>query len=249
MFEVKKALPVWGATMKNKWNQFAGFYTKLEKPGEVTFRIAARSYYRLYVDGNMLASGPARTAEHYCRVDEIRTELKGQADIAVEVVALSKPEKYCNDCTMEDGLFLCEILDADGEVLAATGGEEWKYRELLYRRSLVETMSHSRGILEYYDLTPMSFDWMRGKSEWEPWALVEEKIGWLPRNAKYPTYRPLDMQAMTGIYDEVVDKEAFENRRSALRNCSIRPIFRHSGRKITLLIRSGQKRVFLSQEK
>lgn len=130
--------------MKNKWNQFAGFYTKLEKPGEVTFRIAARSYYRLYVDGNMLASGPARTAEHYCRVDEIRTELKGQADIAVEVVALSKPEKYCNDCTMEDGLFLCEILDADGEVLAATGGEEWKYRELLYRRSLVETMSHSR---------------------------------------------------------------------------------------------------------
>lgn len=211
MFEVKKALPVWGATMKNKWNQFAGFYTKLEKPGEVTFRIAARSYYRLYVDGNMLASGPARTAEHYCRVDEIRTELKGQADIAVEVVALSKPEKYCNDCTMEDGLFLCEILDADGEVLAATGGEEWKYRELLYRRSLVETMSHSRGILEYYDLTPMSFDWMRGKSEWEPWALVEEKIGWLPRNAKYPTYRPLDMQAMTGIYDEVVDKEAFEN--------------------------------------
>ena len=32
MFEVKKALPVWGATMKNKWNQFAGFYTKLEKP-------------------------------------------------------------------------------------------------------------------------------------------------------------------------------------------------------------------------
>ena len=211
MFEVKKALPVWGATMKNKWNQFAGFYTKLEKPGEVTFRIAARSYYRLYVDGNMLASGPARTAEHYCRVDEIRTELKGQADIAVEVVALSKPEKYCNDCTMEEGLFLCEILDADGEVLAATGGEEWKYRELLYRRSLVETMSHSRGILEYYDLTPMSFDWMRGKSEWEPWALVEEKIGWLPRNAKYPTYRPLDMQAMTGIYDEVVDKEAFEN--------------------------------------
>ena len=46
MFEVKKALPVWGATMKNKWNQFAGFYTKLEKPGEVTFRIATRSYYR-----------------------------------------------------------------------------------------------------------------------------------------------------------------------------------------------------------
>lgn len=42
MFEVKKALPVWGATMKNKWNQFAGFYTKLEKPGEVTFRIGGK---------------------------------------------------------------------------------------------------------------------------------------------------------------------------------------------------------------
>ena len=125
----------------------------------------------------------------------------------------------------------------------------------------METMSHSRGILEYYDLTPTSFDWMRGKSEWEPWALVEEKIGWLPRNAKYPTYRPLDMQAMTGIYDEVVDKEAFENpplslaklfnptyfsRMFAKKTGRNFPSFR---KKITLSIRSGQKRVFLSQEK
>ena len=33
MFEVKKALPVWGATMKNKWNQFAGFYGAGENRG------------------------------------------------------------------------------------------------------------------------------------------------------------------------------------------------------------------------
>lgn len=207
MYELKKALPVWGEKMKNEWNQFAGFYTKLEYEGEVIFRIAARSYYRLYVDGRMAASGPARTAEHYCRVDEIKVALKGSADIAAEVTALSKPEKYCNDCTMEDGLFLCEILTADGQVLAATGGDEWKFQELLYRRSLVETMSHSRGILEYYDLTENSFDWMRGRGEWEPWAAVREKIGWLPRNAGYPTYRPLEMEAMTGIYDETVDEE------------------------------------------
>lgn len=95
---------------------------------------------------------------------------------------------------MEDGLFLCEILDADGEVLAATGGEEWKYRELLYRRSLVETMSHSRGILEYYDLTPMSFDWMRGKSEWEPLGTGGGEDRLASEKCQIPDLPPLDMR-------------------------------------------------------
>lgn len=80
MFEVKKALPVWGATMKNKWNQFAGFYTKLEKPGEVTFRIGGKILLPLVCGWKHagFGAGENRRSITAC-VDEIRTELKGQA--------------------------------------------------------------------------------------------------------------------------------------------------------------------------
>lgn len=49
-------------------------------------------YYRLYLDGRMAASGPARTAHHYCRVDEISQILSGHVQVAVEVRLLISPE-------------------------------------------------------------------------------------------------------------------------------------------------------------
>lgn len=54
---------------------------------------------------------------------------------------------------------------------------------------------------------------------------------------------------MTGIYDEVVDKEAFENPPLSLAKLFNPTYFLSFRKKITLSIRSGQKRVFLSQEK
>jgi len=79
MYQFQKAKAIWGENLRNPYNQFLGFYKKLElqEDEEVTIAITARSYYRLYINGKMLACGPARTARHHCRVDEIKTTLSG----------------------------------------------------------------------------------------------------------------------------------------------------------------------------
>ena len=170
-YEFKQARAVWIKTEENKavYNQFAGFYTELnvETAERITIEVAARSYYRLYINGSICADGPARTAKGYCRVDEIMKEITaeetGKITVALEVLAIDKPEKYSNDCTLEPGMLVVEICGEDGRVLSATGTKAWRGKNLKYRRLLVETMSHSRGITEWYDLNEKSRSWIVGQ--------------------------------------------------------------------------------------
>ena len=150
MYLFKEARAVWREYTYEQYNQFVGFHSTVSVNGKVPVKIAiaARSYYRLYINGEMISCGPARTAEYYCRVDEVEAVLEGDCDIAIEAVAYSKTEKYCNDCTMEPGLVIIEIADQEGNVILATGQGTWTCQELTYRRALVETMSHCRGIVD-----------------------------------------------------------------------------------------------------
>lgn len=209
MYQFKRAVGVWGEALINKYNQFLGFYaeTEVEKEQEIVIAVAARSYYRLYIDGKMAASGPARTAKNYCRVDEIRVKVSGRIKIAAEVTALDKPEKYCNDCTLEPGLFTAEVTDEGGNVLTATGDGVWRYKELFCRRPLVETMSHSRGIMEVYDLNEKSFEWRLGiDNEMKIPAVSGYPPVYLERRSPYATYKEIPMgpliQAGDIVYDE-----------------------------------------------
>ncbi|HBU11993.1 MAG TPA: hypothetical protein DEB31_04490 [Clostridiales bacterium] len=202
----QNARPVWGENLSSTVNQFLGFFSevRLEKEQEIVIAIAARSYYRLYINGAFRASGPARTAHGCCRVDKIAVLASGTVKMAIEVVALDKPGKYSNDCTLEQGLLVAEITDAGGRVLSATGDGTWRYKELLYRRSLVELMSHSRGIIEWYDLDENSFLWRTGAGEGlvSPISL-KETVLFLPRRAPYANYRPIPMETLEDISDVV----------------------------------------------
>jgi len=203
-YAFQQAVPVWCREMHNQYNQFAGFYTSLQLDEEKTIKIAvaARSYYRLYINGVMAANGPARTAVHYCRVDELTYTVAGNVSIAIEVAALNIPDRYSNDCTLEPGILNVEITDEKGNVLSATGKEGWLCKELDTRRSLVETMSHSRGIMEVYDLDEHSYDWITGSCEgMEAPVAVEEEIIWLKRRAPYAQYRPIPMQPLSQVSD------------------------------------------------
>lgn len=202
MYQFKQAKAIWREYPNKQHNQFVGFHARLSmnKKTHVKIAIAARSYYRLYMNGEMIASGPARTAEHYCRVDEIECSLAGICNIAVEVAAYSKTERYCNDCTMEPGLFIMEIEEQEGPVLLATGREHWTCTELKYRRPYVELMSHSRGIVEYYDLTEDSYLWRTTELDESP-VLVDEKVFFLKRRAPYAIYRRIPFETLQMIGD------------------------------------------------
>lgn len=203
MYIFKSAQAVWGENLTNEWNQFLGFFTEfaIKKEQEITIAIAARSYYRLYINGEVKTSGPARTAHGYCRVDEIKLNVAGNVKIAVEVVSLNTPTKYSNDCTLEPGLFVCEVTGSTGDVIAATGDSSWKYQELLSRRPLVEMMSHSRGIVEWYDLEESSFNWRMGNGDFRSPVRMEEVVKFLPRHAPYASFRPIPMETIENISD------------------------------------------------
>lgn len=209
MYQFQCAKPVWGSGLKNQYNQFLGFFAEIEvqKSTQIKIAITARSCYRLFLNGVMAANGPARTAEGYCRVDEITLSVSGKINIAVEVAAYDKAGKYCNDRTMEPGLFIAEITGEDDKILAATGAPGWKYLELTTRRDLVETMSHARGIIEYYDLDPMSFSWRMGKEDMRDPILLHEDVTYLIRRAPCAKYRRIRMSSLQGISDMVPDSE------------------------------------------
>lgn len=161
-FQFKKAVPVWIGTEPGTYNHLVGFYGSfcVEKEEKITLYVAARSYYRVYVNQELLANGPARTAAGYCRVDRLAFTAKGRVSIAVEVLEADKPEKYSNDCTLEKGMLCLEAVDEAGNVLLASGeGKQLSVRELRYRICDVELMSHSRGIIEFYRLTEDSCRW------------------------------------------------------------------------------------------
>ena len=101
-----------------------GFYYALDltptedriMPEQAVMRLTARNIYRLYVNGEVVMHGPARTAHGYCRVDEVDITdalIDGVNHVAVEVVAYGREwpgyNRYSNDCTLEDGLFIAEI--------------------------------------------------------------------------------------------------------------------------------------------
>ena len=223
MGEFRSAVPVWGENLSEEYNQFLGFHTEIEtgKDDEIVVTIAARSYYRLYINGKIRACGPARTAKHYCRVDRHIFRMSGRVHIAIETAAYDKPEKYCNDCTLEPGMLAAEIMDEEGNILAATGQKGFLYTELNYRKPNVETMSHSRGIIEWYKLKEDSFQWVYGDSslQWSEPAPLQEKIGWLPRRAPYATEGRRSVPAETpraagsSLYRDISDLHAGEQRR------------------------------------
>lgn len=210
------AKPVFLAKPKNQWNQFAGFRTdiEVEKETVLTFRIAARSFYRLYINGEMRAHGPARTGKGYVRQDVLTIKAKGFLHVAVEVAAYNKPLRYSNDITCEPGM-LCMEIEADNEIICATGAKctfpVW-VTELTMRRERVELLSHCRQIIEVYDLDEESLQWTTnpyiGEEGYEEPALISDPPKTLIRRAPYPDYRRIPFTCLMKAGDVTPDGNA-----------------------------------------
>ncbi|MBQ3508072.1 MAG: hypothetical protein IJA91_05920, partial [Clostridia bacterium] len=203
-FSAAKAVFVpFSAPAENAVNQY-GFYSALdlsdyasdsENPtGDLTLdrvviRLTARNVYRLYINGKIVMHGPARTAHEYCRIDEIDITdrlIDGVNHIAVEVVEYGNRcdgyNRYSNDSTMEDGLFIAEI-DADGQILTATGRDEWQVCRIYAREPRSERISHSRACTEIYTLDDAYYLWKLGLDDFVPAILLEQEPVYLAHEA------------------------------------------------------------------
>lgn len=159
-----RAKPVFIKDYDGKGNFQAGF-----TPGSIPFEagdavsvtVTAGTFYRMYVNGEIAAHGPARAAEGYLRADNIdvsRFIKDGENHIAFEVVHYGEPfGPYSNDVSRVGALLIAELKkrEKDGsETVVAATSDDWKAIRLTQRVRHAERVSHCRENAENYYIDP-----------------------------------------------------------------------------------------------
>lgn len=199
---MKEAVPVWAESRETEMNLTLGFQGvfQAEKNSEFTLRITGSTLYRVFLNGEFLGYGPARTAHGFFRVDEydIGDLVKaGENVLAVEVAGYNVNTYY----TLDQPSFLQAELESDGKIVLATGNETgFKAFELKERLQKVERYSFQRPFTEYYRIAEGFDDWKTSADvPLTPVELAEQSGGKLiPRNLLMPefeTLRPLEIYA------------------------------------------------------
>lgn len=169
----------------------AGFYLPLPPADgrRVKLRCAAATFYRAYLNGELLCHGPARAAHGYARVDEIDLTARLRHGVvnhlAIEVAS------YHLDCiyTTGDAGFLMAEVVSDDAVVAWTSEQTHALR--LTQRQPAERFSHARVTGEVYVVDAAFFDWRLGRIDDACRHAVERVTGpahLLPRGVPQPDY-------------------------------------------------------------
>ncbi|MBQ9781208.1 MAG: hypothetical protein IJW00_09735 [Clostridia bacterium] len=148
-----------------------------EDATDAIFALTGRNMYRLYINGELVMHGPARTTHGYCRVDDVDVSLylqEGLNSIGVEIMVYGDVYNgYSNDCTLESGMFIGE-LTVDGKVVCATGVDDWTVLRLSARAPHAQRISHSREAAEVYYLDDEYDSWKTGRADFVSAALMDE---------------------------------------------------------------------------
>ena len=195
-------------------NVAAGFRLALDLPaGGATLRLAAADFCRVWIDGRLVAHGPARTAHGYARVEEIplpprtgdlsgaaalpaaaggdfkaegRLDENGALVMFVEVLSAHVP---CFDGVEQDAFFAAEVVAPDGRVLAGTDDfEAWRDGTLVRR---VRRFSYQRGFVESRRIAADPGAFRRGGPAPDGWARAATVPRPLPRLLPRRAPRPV----------------------------------------------------------
>lgn len=149
--------------MSEQINIQAGFrkdFPVSESFSAARLKLTARSFYRVYLNGQFVFHGPARAGHGHARVDDIDISgflRPGVNALAVEVAGYGDAYGYSNDISCEPG-FLLAAVEIDGKTVCATD-KTWKALRLTGRRDKADRYSHCREISELYDLDEAYFSW------------------------------------------------------------------------------------------
>ena len=158
----RSAKPIWPRGRENEMNLFVGFRAVFEAPPgrHVQLRVAGSTLYRVYLNADFLASGPARGPHDHYRVDlwEIAPLLvPGNNSVCIEVAGYNINSYYI----LNQPSFLQAEIATDSIVLASTGGSgiPFKARILSERVQKVQRYSFQRAFSEVYRVDPSSAEW------------------------------------------------------------------------------------------
>jgi len=174
-------------------NLSAGFTVSIEAPqqGQTLLRIAASSVYRVRVNGEFVACGPARGPHGFYRIDQwdMTDRLAtGKNIVAIEVAGYNANSYYLLD---QPSFLQAEVINGD-KVLASTAGDGTPFVAtiLAYRLQEVQRYSFQRPFIEVYHLKPDFDRWLRevSTSRTPVKTAVQHTKQLLPRRVLYPTF-------------------------------------------------------------
>jgi alpha-L-rhamnosidase len=121
---MNEAVPVWAEGRETEMNLTLGFQGifQAEKNSEFTLRLTGSTLYRVFLNGEFLGYGPARTAHGFFRVDEYDigdVVQSGENILAIEVAGYNVNTYY----TLDQPSFLQAELESDGKIVLATGND------------------------------------------------------------------------------------------------------------------------------
>jgi len=205
------AKPIWPKGRETEKNLFVGFRASFQAPakGRVWLCSTGSTLYRVWLNGEFLAHGPARAAHGFYRVDEldITDRLKPGANlVAFEVAGYNVNSFYL----LDQPSFLQAEVVADGKVLASTGGTGRAFEATVLRERVqkVQRYSFQRPFTEVYRLAPGSDAWRHdatarmesAKCTVQPVkALLPRRIAQSDYTLRQPSWRVSGGELRTGI--------------------------------------------------
>jgi len=189
----RSARPVWPAGRSREMNLLVGFHCRIDNPGAGAFlRIAASSLYRVYLNGEFCAHGPARGPHGYFRIDEwdLTDRLKpGGNTLAIEVAGYNVNSYYLLD---QPAFLQAEVVTEAETVLAATGNAAGSFRAVILEQRVkkVQRYSFQRTFSEVYRLSPGVNQWRTEAAPASAAVACEElpPSRYLGRRAPYPRF-------------------------------------------------------------
>lgn len=188
-YKFKEAVPVWEKGRGCERNYNLIFHCNVPRSENTILCVSASNLYLLFVNGKMIAEGPARAGHGYYRVDEI--DISRYLDREENTVVIFV-NGYCvkSYYLIKQAPFLCAEILSDGEVVKATGSEDFiaVYNSLRVRK--VPKYTRQRTFTEAYDVTRECCRIFQGdNSSFTPVTLVQtEDKRFVERQIPYPSY-------------------------------------------------------------
>ncbi len=177
------AKPIFPKGKEREMNTFAAFRTTVESLKGAKLNLTAYTFYQIYVNGEFVAYGPARTAKGYARVDVIdldKYHRDGENEIVIGVMGY-----YCRALsTVFQPSFLVAEIEANGEVSAYTGRDFECFLPSCHTQK-TERYSVQRHFTEVWDLTDGK-SWIDEVDKCE--IAICDELNYIDRIAPYPYY-------------------------------------------------------------
>lgn len=118
-------------------------------PGKYMLSIAVTTVYRIYVNGIIIAYGPARAPHGFARVDQVKFETTmTNSVICIEVTHYAAKTFYYPE---QSAFLKCEITDNYGKIVRTSGCNDFDVYRMDCRDWNVEKFTMQRHLIESYD--------------------------------------------------------------------------------------------------